>query len=190
MSVSTVMPDLAHRQCYSFQPMSIRAKFASGLISILVVNLAASLYGLHLYKQASIWEAQVRDTSSQIVTTALTAQVHFKSTSREIEEAANIDGAGSWQVFWLITLPLSARGLLAGLVFSWTRALAEFGATILFAGNLQGRTQTMPLLVFSALESNINAALWAGLILIGMAAFALGFTRWLEQAFEDNDVET
>jgi len=80
---------------------------------------------------------------------------------------------------------LALRGLTAGLVLSWARALGEFGATILFAGNLQGRTQTMPLLVYGALESNFGAALWAGLLLIGMAIVALALARWLSRSIED-----
>jgi molybdate transport system permease protein len=116
-----------------------------------------------------------------------TAQVRFQAIPREVEEAANIDGAGGWQTFWHVTLPLSLRGMLAGLLLSWARALGEFGATILFAGSLQGRTQTMPLLVYSALERDINAALWAGLLLVGMAAAALWLMRWLARAWDDGD---
>jgi molybdate transport system permease protein len=107
------------------------------------------------------------------------AQSRFESIPREIEEAASMDGASSWHIFGLITLPLSARALLTGLVLSWARALGEFGATILFAGNLQGRTQTMPLLVYGALERNFNAALWTGLLLVVMAAATLGLVSWL-----------
>jgi hypothetical protein len=61
-----------------FRSMSIRAKFAGGLILILVVNLGIALYGVHLHKQASVREAQVRELSSRIVAAALSAQVHFK----------------------------------------------------------------------------------------------------------------
>ena len=68
---------------------------------------------------------------------------------------------------------------MAGLLLSWARALGEFGATILFAGNLQGRTQTMPLLVYTALERDLNASFISALILLLMAALALGLTRWL-----------
>jgi PAS domain S-box-containing protein len=67
--------------------MSIRTKFAVGLISILVVNLGAGLYGLHLYKQASLREAQVRESSSRIVAAALSAQVHFK---KQVQEWKNV----------------------------------------------------------------------------------------------------
>lgn len=113
------------------------------------------------------------------------AQVQFRGIPRELEEAASIDGASRVQIFWRVILPLSARGLLAGLVLSWARALGEFGATILFAGNLQGRTQTMPLFVYSAMESNLDAALWAGMLLISVAAIALGLMRLLTSSIDD-----
>lgn len=116
------------------------------------------------------------------------AQTQFEATPRELEEAAGIDGAGSWRTFWRVTLPLSRRGLLAGLLLSWARAVGEFGATILFAGNLQGRTQTMPLLVYGALESDFNAALWTGLVLIVIAALALALVALLEQALSRQDI--
>jgi len=107
------------------------------------------------------------------------AQARFGALPRDLEAAANIDGASSWQAFQHITIPLSYRALLAGLVLSWARALGEFGATILFAGNLQGRTQTMPLLVYGALERDLNAAYITALILLSLAAIALFATRWL-----------
>jgi molybdate transport system permease protein len=58
-------------------------------------------------------------------------------------------------------------------VLSWARALGEFGATILFAGSLQGRTQTMPLLIYNVLERDIDAAIWTGVVLVGLALAAL-----------------
>jgi molybdate transport system permease protein len=66
-------------------------------------------------------------------------------------------------------------------VLSWARALGEFGATILFAGSLQGRTQTMPLLIYNIIERDIDAAIWAGLILIGLALAALLASHWLRR---------
>jgi molybdate transport system permease protein len=107
------------------------------------------------------------------------AIVGFQSVPVEIEDAARVDGAGGLALFWYITLPLSRLSLYAGLVLSWARALGEFGATILFAGSFQGRTQTMPLLVYNVLESNINAAMWTGLLLVAMALMALFLSQWL-----------
>ena len=68
------------------------------------------------------------------------------------------------------------------MILSWARALGEFGATMLFAGNLQGKTQTMPLLVYSIFERDIDAAIWTGLILIVLALIALSLSQWLARA--------
>jgi molybdate transport system permease protein len=76
-------------------------------------------------------------------------------------------------------LPLSSPALLSGLLLSWARALGEFGATILFAGNLVGSTQTMSLLVFTALERDLGATYTTALILLALAAVLLGGMRIL-----------
>jgi molybdate transport system permease protein len=110
-----------------------------------------------------------------------TAQLGFQSIPPELEDAARVDGASEWQVFRRVTLPLSARALSAGLVLCWARALGEFGATILFAGSLQGRTQTMPLLIYNLFERDLDAAIWTGVLLIGLAALALLISQRLSQ---------
>jgi molybdate transport system permease protein len=115
------------------------------------------------------------------------AQIGFQGVSREIEDAARVDGAGGFNLFWFVTLPLSIRSLAAGLVLAWARALGEFGATILFAGSLQGRTQTMPLLIYSVIERDLNAAIWTGLLLIGIALVALLIAQWLSYAAQHED---
>jgi molybdate transport system permease protein len=113
------------------------------------------------------------------------AQVGFADVPKEIEDAARVDGAGGWRLFRLITLPLARRALAAGLVLSWARALGEFGATILFAGSLQGRTQTMPLLIYNALERDIDAAIWTGVLLVLLALAALVASHLLAQRGDD-----
>lgn len=116
------------------------------------------------------------------------AQAGFQGVPREVEEAARVDGAGGWGLFWHVTLPLARRTLAAGLVLAWARALGEFGATILFAGSLQGRTQTMPLLIYTVIERDLNAAIWVGLILVGLALAALLLSQFLATG-ADKDVE-
>lgn len=113
------------------------------------------------------------------------AQVGFSAVPREIEDAARVDGASGWALFRRVTLPMARRALAAGLILSWARALGEFGATILFAGSLQGRTQTMPLLIYGVLERNIDAAIWAGVLLIGMALLALVLSHWLRRGEDE-----
>ena len=112
------------------------------------------------------------------------AQVRFAALPRELEEAASMDGADGWRMFWHVIRPLSSRALAAGLVLSWARALGEFGATILFAGNLAGRTQTMPLLIYGALERDLNATYVSAMILLALAMLAFGVTRWLARLDE------
>ncbi|MCA0456448.1 MAG: ABC transporter permease [Chloroflexi bacterium] len=107
------------------------------------------------------------------------AQNAFQTVDPEIEAAGRVDGAGGLSLFWEITLPLTSRSLGAGLALSWARALGEFGATILFAGSLQGITQTMPLLIYKEFERNINSAIWAGVLLVGFALAALLLARYL-----------
>lgn len=107
------------------------------------------------------------------------AQSRFASLPREYEDAAAVDGANRWSIFWYVILPQSGRALLSGLILSWARALGEFGATILFAGNLQGRTQTMPLLVYGALERDLGITFNTALILLALATIAFALTRWL-----------
>jgi molybdate transport system permease protein len=110
------------------------------------------------------------------------AQVGFSSIPAEVEDAARVDGASSWRMFIYIILPMAWRALVSGMILSWARALGEFGATILFAGNLEGRTQTMPLLVYSVFERDISAAIWTGLILIILAMIALFLSQWFAQS--------
>ncbi len=87
------------------------------------------------------------------------ARVGFASVEPDIVSAALTDGATPLQAFWYVTWPLSRTALLEGAVLTWTRALGEFGATILFAGSLEGRTRTITLGIYSALESDLDAAL-------------------------------
>jgi molybdate transport system permease protein len=107
------------------------------------------------------------------------AQIGFRGVDREIEDAALVDGADPWRRFVYVTAPLSSRALVSGALLSWARALGEFGATILFAGSLPGRTQTMPLLIYNVFERDIDAAIWTALILVGLAATVLAIAHLL-----------
>jgi molybdate transport system permease protein len=86
----------------------------------------------------------------------LTVEAGLRSMDRRYEHAARTLGASRWTVFTQVTLPLIAPSLFAGAVLCWARALGEFGATITFAGNFPGVTQTMPLAVYLLLETNAN----------------------------------
>jgi molybdate transport system permease protein len=114
----------------------------------------------------------------------LTAEAGFRSADRRLEEAARTLGARPGTVFRRVTLPLVGPSLAAGAVLCWARALGEFGATITFAGNFPGRTQTTPLKVFLLLESRPDAAIVLSLVLLAVSLVVLvGLrTRWLGSA--------
>jgi len=101
----------------------------------------------------------------------------FAAIGHEVRDAAQIDGADEWEVFRHIGIPLAMTAVATGAVLAWARALGEFGATILFAGNLPGVTQTLPLEVYSAFQTNLDAAIGAAAILIIAAALVLGLLR-------------
>jgi molybdate transport system permease protein len=101
------------------------------------------------------------------------ATIGFANIEIEQEQAAALDGANGWQVFRYVTIPLSWSALLSGSVMSWARALGEFGATIIFAGNLPGRTQTMPLAIYIGFELDLDVALTLSVILVGFSFLAL-----------------
>jgi len=94
------------------------------------------------------------------------AALGFQAVDVEVEEAAQLDGANRWQLFQQVILPLARPALLSGSMLSWARALGEFGATILFAGNLPGRTQTMPTAIYLGFEVDVQIAITLSVILI------------------------
>jgi len=98
----------------------------------------------------------------------------FRRVDQNLLVVARTLGASPFRTFLRVGLPLAAPGLTAGAAMSWARAVGEFGATILFAGNLTGRTQTMPLAVYTAMESDLRAAQALSIILV-VTAFALLF---------------
>ena len=110
-----------------------------------------------------------------------TAIAAFASLDRELEQAAAVDGASPWQVFVRITVPLCWPILLGGLVMSWARALGEFGATIIFAGNFPGRTQTMPLAIYIGFELDLGMALTLSIILLTISYLLLFLVKRILQ---------
>jgi molybdate transport system permease protein len=94
------------------------------------------------------------------------AALGFSAVNCELKKAASLDGANRWQVFRYIMLPMSWTAILSGSILTWARALGEFGATIIFAGNLAGRTQTMPLAIYIGFEVDLQVALALSAILI------------------------
>jgi molybdate transport system permease protein len=103
-----------------------------------------------------------------------TAASAFASVERELEQVAAVDGASPLTIFTRITLPLCAPALLGGAVMTWARALGEFGATILFAGNFPGLTQTMPLAIYIGFEQDLGVSITLSIILLAVS-FAVLF---------------
>lgn len=109
------------------------------------------------------------------------ATLGFRAIDQEMEQAAALDGATARQIFRFVTLPLAWTALLSGAVMTWARALGEFGATIIFAGNFPGRTQTMPLAIYLGFELDLDVALALSVILIGCSFLALMVVKLLLQ---------
>jgi len=101
------------------------------------------------------------------------ARTGIAAVDRDLEDAARVDGASERQLFRSVTVPLASAALAAGLVMTWARSLGEFGATIMFAGNIEGRTQTLPLVVYGEFQGgDLNASIAAAAILV-IAAFGV-----------------
>ena len=113
------------------------------------------------------------------------AKIGFARVDPELEEIAVTLGASTWQTLRYVTVPLAWPALVGGAVLSWARALGEFGATIMFAGNFTGRTQTMPLAIMTALESDLQTAIVLATLLVIATFVALLLFRWVGRRFGD-----
>ncbi len=108
------------------------------------------------------------------------ARVGFQEVNRRYEEIARTLGADEWRVFATISLPLAARGILAGVLLAFARAVGEFGATILVAGNIPGETTTLSLRIYEAVQLGHDAVAYRLLIVCVLIAFATVFAgEWL-----------
>ncbi|CAB4324081.1 MAG: molybdate ABC transporter permease subunit [Actinobacteria bacterium] len=144
----------------------------------------ADWFGVHLpYSTAGVVIAQTFVAMPFLV---LTVEAALRGLDRGPEEAARTLGASSWYSFRRVTVPAIRPALIAGAVLAWARALGEFGATITFAGNLPGTTQTAPLAVYRALETNPDQALVLSVVLIAISFVVLvGLRdRWLTPTSE------
>jgi len=103
----------------------------------------------------------------------------FRMVPLELEEAAAVSGAGPLRSFVSITLPMAGPALLAGTVACWARALGEFGATLLFAGSLPGKTQTLPLAIYQFMETNMESATTVSILLMVIALVVIVGVRLL-----------
>ena len=108
------------------------------------------------------------------------ARVAFEQVPPRLEQVAATLGAGPWRVFFTVTLPLAGRGILAGTVLAFARALGEFGATIMLAGNIPGQTSTLSLAIYQSVQTGDDQRAYALLIVSAVIAFgALWTSEWL-----------
>jgi molybdate transport system permease protein len=129
------------------------------------------VFGLHVgFTTVAVVMAQVFIASPFFVKAA---RAGFESVDGRLEAAARTLGASRWRVFFTVTVPLARPALLSGLVLAWARALSEFGATIMFAGNFPGRTQTLTLAVMTAIESDLPTAVAVSVLSLLLAIGAL-----------------
>lgn len=185
---------------YMLARWKIRSKAAIELIVDLPIVLPPSVAGLALliaFGRRGIFGSALGEvgmslpfTTAAVVLAQLfvaaplyirSARIGFAEIDMQLEEAANVEGANQWQMFNAIMLPLAGRAVISGAILTWTRALGEFGATILFAGNLEGVTQTMPMAIYLGFERNIGVALSLSVVLITASTLLLLLTRKLEK---------
>ena len=136
------------------------------------------IFGSYLYELTG-WTVAFTWQAAVIASTVVALPLMFKSARAAIESvepryeiAAYTLGKSEWETFWRVTLPLARRGVLAGLVLSFARALGEFGATLMLAGNIPGATQTMPLAIYEAVVAGEDERAFALALLLTLISVA------------------
>ena len=149
------------------------------LIVIFGKNSMAGQAIVWLFKQPIIFTWWAAVIASIVVAFPLmyqSAKSGFQGVNLEIEEAARIDGANEWRIFLFISIPLASKALISGSILSFARALGEFGATLMFAGNIPGETQTIPTAIYIAIDSGNMKMAWLWVISIVIISFMLLLT--------------
>ena len=119
------------------------------------------------------WAAVIASTVVAFPLMYQSAKTGFESVDEDIENAARIDGANEWQIFFYVSIPLALKAIVSGGILSFTRALGEFGATLMFAGNIPGKTQTMPLAIYMAIDSGKMSLAWSWVICMIVISFIM-----------------
>ncbi|RIK10272.1 MAG: molybdate ABC transporter permease subunit [Acidobacteria bacterium] len=161
-----------------------------GGVALLTAFSRRGLAGSLLYEWAGIQltystaGAVLAETFVALPFFVITVEAGLRAVDSRYEEVAATLGASRWHCFRHVTLPLVAPSVVAGGVLAWARALGEFGATITFAGNVEGRTQTLPLAVYLFLDSRPDAAIALSLVLLlaALAVIVLLRERWMGEA--------
>jgi molybdate transport system permease protein len=123
------------------------------------------------------WQAAVVAASIHSIPLLVkSARAAFETVDRNMENAARTLGASEWRIFFRVTLPLARRSILAATIFAFARALGDFGVTIMIAGNIPGKTQTMAVAIYDAVESGNTLA--ANVMVLVISALAIGILYW------------
>lgn len=161
-----------------------------GGVALLAAFSRRGIVGEHLYDWFGIQltfstpGAVLAETFVAMPFFVITVEAALRSMDTRFEQVAATLGGGRWFTFRRVTLPLIAPSVVAGAVLAWARALGEFGATITFAGNIEGRTETLPLAVYLFLENTPDAAIALSLVLLAVSLVVIVSLRdrWLERA--------
>jgi molybdate transport system permease protein len=121
------------------------------------------------------WAAVIASTVVAFPLMYQSAKTGFEGIDEEIENAARVDGAGEWRLFLFVTFPLAVKSIITGAILSSARALGEFGATLMFAGNIPGQTQTIPTAIYIAMDAGNMTLAWLWVAVIIVISFIMLF---------------
>jgi molybdate transport system permease protein len=142
----------------------------AGVGLLLVFGQKGWIGGMNIaFSATAVIMAQIFMSAPFYVTAARQA---FEAVDNQMISVSRTLGIAPWKTFWRVTFPLALPGLLTGIALAWARALGEFGATMMFAGNLPGKTQTLPLAIYTAMESDTSVAVAISALLL-LVAFSL-----------------
>ena len=164
--IGTALAYVFHKNSFKFKniietlivlPMSLPPTVVGYILLVLIGR--RGLIGKYFYEWFG-WNIVFSWKAACLVAVVVTiplmyqnAKLGFDNVQKEIKEAAKVDGAESFQIFRYIIFPMASKGILAGILLSCIRAMGEFGATLIVAGNIPGQTQTIPLLIYFSIES-------------------------------------
>lgn len=138
------------------------------------LGAALAQVGIHVL---FTWQAAViAATAAALPFMVKTSRAALEEVDPELEITAHLFGYGRWGTFWHVSLPLARRGIIAGLVLSFARALGEFGATLMLAGNTPGRTNTLALEIYAASESGETGRVWLLVVALTLVSFVILYT--------------
>jgi molybdate transport system permease protein len=164
-----------------------------GGIALLMAFGRMGVLGQHL----DAWGVKIAFTTVAVVVAQIfvsmpfylrQARISFEDVDLVLENAARTLGASRTRVFFSVTLPIATNGLISGAIMAFARALGEFGATIMFAGNFQGRTQTMPLAIYTAMQGDLEVSLCLALILVAISFAIIATVKMLTRRMYNSDV--